>query len=76
MAGHGDGFVLLYLDLEISIPGSCVIKIMDFRFGMEDISQNWEIIISPGVSWINNHLSMELEKRMNKGKEECNQVNL
>lgn len=43
---------------------------------MEGISQNWEIITGPGVYWINNNLPMELEKRINKGREESTQVNL
>lgn len=49
MAGHEDGFVLLNLYLWILILGSYVMKMMDFCFGMEDISQNWEIIINLGV---------------------------
>lgn len=49
MAGQEDGFVLLNLDLWILILGSYAMKRMGFWFGIEGISQNWEIIINLGV---------------------------
>lgn len=42
-------FFFLNLDLWILILGSYFMKMMDFWLGMEDISQNWEITINPGV---------------------------
>lgn len=71
MAGHEDGFVLLNLDLWILILGCYFMKMMDFFLVWDGgHSQNWEIIINPGVYWIHNNLFMELKRKIGKRREE------
>lgn len=33
-------------------------------------SQNWEIVINPGVYWIHNNLFMELKRKIGKRRKE------